>query len=199
MKINSMHRLLALLTGSFTALGLSAHAQLNLVQNGSFEVITVVPGIETRARPWQGELSYNTGWANSPDGRNFAHIGTVYQDIPTAPGQIYGLSFWVAADLYVQSTGTAVVRWGNEDVASWVTQPHPYDPGINRYEQIVWERVDIAPLLATGPMTRLELLAADNSLLLLDDVRLIQVPEPASTTLVLTGWLIFYRRHFRTR
>jgi hypothetical protein len=179
-----------LLQAFFAGVNLQAQGTVNFVQNGSFEVITVVPGIETRALPWQGELSYNEGWSNAPDGRNYAHIGTVFQDISTAPAQVYDLTFWAAADLFMNAMGTIVVRWGGPDAAVLTTEPHPYDPGINRYEQIVWQQFQVRSLAATAPLTRLEFQATANSLILLDDVRLHAIPEPSACALLAMGCVI---------
>lgn len=174
----------------FVAATLHAQGTFNFVQNGSFEVITVVPGVETRARPWQGELSYNENWSNAPDGRNYAHIGTVFQDVSTMPTEVYYLTFWAAADLFVKDTGTIVVRWGGQNAAVLITDPHLYDPGRGRYDQIVWQQFQVSPLTATTPLTRLEFSATDGSLLLFDDVRLYAIPEPPSNALLVMAFAI---------
>src|SRR5262245_60155413 len=163
---------------------LGTEAQTNLVQNGSFEVITVVPGVETRARPWFGITSYNENWDNAPDGVNYANITDVYQDISLTPGQSYTLSFWAAADLYLGVTATFDVRWGGTDVAGFITQPHPYDPGINRDEQIVWEHFTVPNLVAQSSLQRLEILVVNRDDGFLDDVRLVAVPEPSSVAVI---------------
>ena len=183
-----------LLKTFFVAASLQAQGTLNLVQNGSFEVITVVPGVETRARPWQGELSYNEGWSNAPHGRNYAHIGGVFQDVSTTPSQLYHLTFWAASDLYINATGTVAVRWAGQDAAVLVTEPHPYDPMRNRSEQIVWQQFQISALAATAPLTRLEFRASNNSQILLDDVRLQVIPEAPSGMLLALGGAIFLCR-----
>ena len=178
------HLLLHSLFATFTLYG---QGTVNFVQNGSFEVITVVPGVETRARPWQGDLSYNENWSNAPDGYNYAHIGTVFQDVSTSSAQVYYLTFWAAADLFVKETGTIVVRWGGQDAAVLSTVPHPYDPGRGRYDQIVWQQFQISSLAATAPLTRLEFRATDGSQVLFDDVRLQSIPEPSLIGLLGAG------------
>src|SRR5688500_8972576 len=69
-------------------LSASAHAQANLIQNGSFETYIAVPH---RVPPWTPAPSLNVGWSNAPDGRNYAHIETLSQDVSTVPGLFYAL------------------------------------------------------------------------------------------------------------
>lgn len=164
--------------------------QPNLVQNGSFELITVVPGVETRARPWFGNLSYNENWDNAPDGHDYAQIGYAYQDVSVVADSTYSLTFWAAADLYVSPSATIDVQWGNENAGLFVTEPHSYNSGINRYEQIVWQQFTVPSLMANSSLERLEFQAIDGSQLLLDDVRLNLVPEPSSVAMFGVGFVL---------
>jgi hypothetical protein len=180
------------LTAFFISLHLHAQGTFNGVQNGSFETITVVPGVETRARPWQGQLAYNEGWPNAPQGTNYARISTAFQDVSTRPGGAYILTFSAAADLFDEQVGTIVISWGGQNIAAFKTKPHQYDPGRNRDLQIVWEGFQIPPVIAPSSLTRLEFGSPDSSGIWLDNVRLLEIPEPSPISLLLIGLGLFF-------
>jgi hypothetical protein len=169
-----------------------------LVRNGSFEQITVVPGLSTRANPWGPGIAFSVGFENTPDGRNYAGFGIAYQDIFTQPGQVYSLSFWAAsdyADRREDNTGWILVRWNNEDAATFATEPHPYDNTKSaRSDQIVWEQFQLSPLVAVSGSTRLEFQSINESAMQLDDVRLQIIPEPGSAALLIVGLGLVWRR-----
>jgi hypothetical protein len=158
----------------------SAEAQ-NIVLNGSFEQT------DAYGQPYNwSPVGMLLRWPNAPDGGNYAYIGTVSQTLTTISGQTYTLSFYAAGDLYVSQTSTVNVGWGGQNAATFTTNPHPYDSGVNRYLQIVWQQFSTT-VTASSASTLLSFTAANNTGLLLDDVRVIVVPEPTNIALLLIG------------
>ncbi|HEY2952269.1 MAG TPA: hypothetical protein VGK40_06795 [Verrucomicrobiae bacterium] len=158
-----------------------ARAQ-NLVQNGSFEFFSSVP---FSMPPWGFvNISLCVGFLNAPDGRNWATLGSVYQDISTQPGQSYLLSFAAACDAYNQPLADIAAVWAGNDALVVTTQPlPPENPGVGRYDQLVWEHFSTT-VVASTMVSRLSIGSPHSHVFHLDDVRLIPVPEPAS------GWLL---------
>jgi hypothetical protein len=163
-------------------------AQTNVVQNGSFETYISVP---YSVAPWTPTPSLNVNWWNAPNGKNYAYIDTTSQEVRTTPGLFYSLSFFTASDLLVNPVGTIQISWGNATLPSLSTVPHPYNPNVNRSDQIVWEHFTVDGLMATSDRTTLGFTATNGSMLFIDDVRLISVPEPTSLALFGFGASIF--------
>jgi hypothetical protein len=176
-----------------TLAALGGTARANLVTN---------PGFET------GDL---TGWtSNSWDVTQFdAHGGlwsaftvcigpgctdptsifssSLYQDIPTAPGGIYTLSFWFNMGDFATLGSELLVLWNGTQVADYVN----YDTSF------AFQLATIPNLTATGASTRLEFFGRqDPSVLLIDDVAVeggaqSVIPEPAPKILCLGGLSLF--------
>ena len=167
-------------------------AEQSIVQNGSFEQVLYVP---LRIPPWDpvrwGALLGN--WGNAPDGVNYIFVDAIYQDLHTTFGQQYTLSFNVAADLFSEPSAQVSVFWGGQSLATFVTQPHGYNPEVNRYEQIVWESFSL-PLTANDLTTRLEFQSANGVSYLFDNVRVEVVPEPSVVSLCLAAGLALVAR-----
>ena len=66
----------------------------------------------------------------------------IYQDLPTIPGQQYGVSFYVAADLYWGPGVNIAVGLNQETLTSLTTPEYTYNPQINRYDQMHWQQID---------------------------------------------------------
>jgi hypothetical protein len=181
---NGFARILAVLSFTWGLFPLQTGAQ-NIVQNGSFEIVHFVP---YSVPPWAPvpTLSYN--WPNAPDGRNYADVVTLSQTLSTTPGQAYRLTFDAAGDLYYGPTTTVQVDWAGATAAAFTTQPHPYDPTQNRFLQIVWEQFSL-DLTANTTSSLLTFSAQNGSVIELDDVRVVAVPEPLSLWLVSVGVL----------
>src|SRR5207237_1175088 len=113
------------------------------------------------------------------DGGNYAEIGAISQTVYTTPGRTYTLSFYAAGDLYEGQTSTVAVDWAGHTVATFTTQPHPYDPQVNRFLQIVWEKFSTT-VSAVSSSTALTIHSI-NSGLLLDDVVLAVPPTITSS------------------
>jgi hypothetical protein len=175
--VNSLLAVLALLVT------LNIRAQGNLVQNGSFETYVGVP---YSVPPWTPAPSLLLNWSNAPNGKNYAYVDMISQEVRTTPGLFYSLSFFAASDLYVNPIATIEVSWGDARLPPFATVPRRYNPNVNRYDQIVWEKFTVDGLMATLDRTVLGITAINGSSILLDDVRLISVPEP--TSLVLFGF-----------
>jgi hypothetical protein len=151
----------------------------NIVRNGSFE------STDLYGEPlYWSPVGMLLGWENAPDGRNYAYVGSVSQTLATTPGQSYTLSCYAAGDLYASSTSTLEVDWGGHATADFTTQSHPYNSGVNRYLQIVWQRFSVT-VTANSSSTPLTFQAINNTGLLLDYVQVVPVPEPSTTTIAL--------------
>jgi hypothetical protein len=164
---------------------LSAEAQ-NIVRNGSFE------STDGYGQPYYwSPVSMNLGWPNAPDGVNYTYIGSVSQTLSTTAGQSYQLSFYAAGDLYASQTSTVEVDWGGKTAADFMTEPHQYNPQVNRYLQIVWQEFSTT-VEASSSSTVLTFQSMNNTYLLLDDVQAVPIPEPSALSLLVFGvsWLI---------
>jgi hypothetical protein len=128
----------------------------------------------------------NLGFANAPDGVNYAHIGSVSQTFLTTAGQFYALSFYAAGDLYYGQTSTLRAYWGGAVAGDFITQPHVYDPDSNRDLQIVWERFSTT-VVAESASTLLTFQSINDTALYLDQVQVVPIPEPPAGLLLLLG------------
>lgn len=158
-----------------------ADAQGSIAQNGSFETVGNRP---LRVDPWV-PVSWSAllgNWSNAPDGVNYILVDTIYQDLTTSLGQQYMVSFHGAADLYSGPTAQIRALWNGSVAATFSTQPHTYNPQVNRYEQIVWEAFSFS-VMAGGLNTRLEFQSANGIDYLFDNVRVVAVPEPSALSL----------------
>jgi len=153
----------------------------NIVRNGSFESL----GSHGLADNWTVVvISGNVD--NAADGVNYADIGSVSQTLFTTAGQSYTLSFYAAGDLWTSQTSTVEVDWGGQTTADFTTQPHALNPELGRYDQIVWERFSTT-VEASSTSTLLTFQSINNTILFLDDVQVVAIPEPSATSLLLLG------------
>jgi hypothetical protein len=167
------------IAGAAIAIIETLYAQGNLVRNGSFENDfadwTPVPS------------AILSRWPNAPHGDNFALVNRIAQQIPTQPGQAYTLSFYAAADLFISQTATIQVTWGDLPLSPFSTTPRVYNEQINRFEQVVFEKFTINNLTAPSTSASLQIESLLNSQIVIDDIRLIPVPEPSTAAVLFVG------------
>ena len=168
----------------------------NLVTNPGFETGDLTGWtnggqwlIDTGA-PQSGTYDATNGCVTSSCITDPSYGSWLYQDLTTAIGQAYDLSFWYNS---FGNVGTELdVLWGGTSVIDLVNVA----AGYNQYS--------VPGLLATpGPTTQLEFLGRqDPSFLHLDNVSVTQsggVPEPATFALLAGGFLLIggLRRRLR--
>jgi hypothetical protein len=146
----------------------------NIVQNGTFEGYNF---------SYWSSLKAIDGNANAPNGI-YAQGGDVYQDLPTIPGQLYTLDFYAAADLYFGPSLTLEVALNSQSLASIITPPYTYNPGINRSDQMGWADY-VYSFVGSANTMRLEFIDQNTYDFGLAAVSVVAVPEPATTVLIL--------------
>jgi len=123
-------------------------AQQNIVQNGSFEA-----GWQNNAPidwGWTYNVSLAWGFSGAADGRNFAEVyGTLFQILPTTPGQEYQVEFALAGNFNVSEPNVVNVLWGGTSVetASW-------NPAGHTINNLGWVWVDF-DVTAHAPTTQI--------------------------------------------
>jgi hypothetical protein len=148
---------------------------INLVQNGSFESMSLTPWTASH-------VGLFLGFGGAADGGNFAGLGGfLYQDLSTTPGQAYDLQFAMAGNVNWPGLITMDTYWGNSLVA--VTT---WNPAGHSYANLGWIYGDMT-VVATGATTRLEFAnpVQLNQQPFLDAVRVTAVPDVASTLVLL--------------
>lgn len=117
---------------------------MNLVQNGDFTSGTT---------DWNGLI----GLVANPHAPNgiFGLGDDIFQTVTTTPGLTYDLTFSSAADLYYGPTLTLVWAMNGQTDATIVTPSYTYNPGINRFDQMVWQQYTYS-YTAISTSTRLE-------------------------------------------
>jgi hypothetical protein len=198
----------------------AAHAQLNLVVNGSFEdpalnsswdVFPSIPGwtlsygpaIEIQRQYSGWSAAHGSQWVEL-DADTIPSTGTngsigIYQDISTIPGTVYQLSFAFSPRPGYHPNDEAYdgvrVLWGGNHVATITADGRPLS-------QPNWVYYTYT-LVASGTLTRLEFQDAglyNNTYgAYIDDVRLQLVPEPASLIALATGVVGLVARRRRAR
>jgi hypothetical protein len=173
-------------------------AQVNLVQNGSFEV-------NYSFSDWT--LSYgslvNLGGLGSgvqcADGYNAVGLGwqsTLYQDVPTVVGQQYDFSFYMA-DWYTDFVHANVVSL-NPSFGSTSLGTVSFSGAGKTYQNMGWEEFDYT-VTATSTSTQITfynpgVYPSDTRWPMIDDVWLTTVPEPSvSMLLFLSGAVVLSR------
>jgi hypothetical protein len=168
----------------------SAHAGTNLLDDGGFESVSIVPGdwlYFTHIGGWYaGESSdievRNHADGNAFEGNNFVELDTffnssMYQDVHTTAGQAYALSFAFQDRMGVplESQGLEV-RWNGQVIGS-------YNGATD------WQVVRLT-VNADSDVSRLEFRAlgiSDSYGTSLDAVSVTAVPEPHTYALLLGG------------
>jgi hypothetical protein len=107
----------------------------------------------------------------------------LYQNLPTAAGAVYNLSFWY----YPGLEGTHPPGVWEELQVYWNGAPTAFDD-INNPNGRTYTQYTVPNLVATSSSTRLEFLGRqDSDILNLDDVSVEVVPEPGTLALFAVG------------
>ena len=190
----------------------AAHAQVNLVVNGSFEdpaltsswdVFPSIPGWTLSYGPAIEIQHQYSGWS-AAHGSQWVELDStgssgIYQNIPTTPGAVYQLSFAFSPRPGYHPNDEPYdgvrVLWGGNHVATITADGRPLS-------QPNWVYYTYT-LVASGTLTRLEFQDAglyNNTYgAYIDDVRLYLVPEPASLIALATGVVGLVARRRRAR
>ena len=151
----------------------------NLVQN---------PYFASFMGDWSGSaLAFAGNWSTMPN-NNCCLAQDIYQDIPTTPGQLYSVSFYAAADLYLAPSVTIDLDINSQMVASWTTPPYQLNGG-NRYNSMQW--VDYTDTFyATSSTTQLEFVDANTDDFGLTTISMVAAPEPTTPALLVGGGIL---------
>ena len=178
-------------------LPLAAHANTNLVQDGSFESPALAYGswanVGNVAGPWQSDSGsgieiQNNVAGSAEDGLQFVEPDSnsnsnIFQILGTTAGQEYQLSFWYSARPGISAASNGLyASWGGQ----LVTQVDPDGTGLSNTN---WQHFTTF-VTATGGSTRLEFGAqgvSDSLGTYLDNVSVTTVPEPESYALMGMG------------
>jgi Protein of unknown function (DUF642) len=160
----------------------------NLIQN---------PYFASLFSDWSGTWAgIGNVWASAPND-NLCMAEDVYQDIPTAPGQMYSVSFYAAADIYFGQTVTVDLDINSQLLTSYTTPPNLTNPGSNRIDSMEWQNYT-ASFEAASSTTQVEFADANTYDFGLTSISVVPVPEPAATSLlaggIIGGMVIRFRR-----
>jgi hypothetical protein len=162
----------------------SVQGQGNLLRNGSFEEGWSNGPI---GWGWTYNVGQASGFSGAADGRNWADVfGTLYQDLPTEPGQLYRLSFAMAGNFNIAELTVMNVLWGGSMVGTFTWNPAGRD--INN---LGWVYGDIEAV-ASASNTRLTFenpFVGTQTIIRLDAVEVTLVPEPSGFILFTLGAL----------
>jgi len=190
--------LLILVTSCFARL---ARGQGTVIVNGGFDL---PEGASYSIAPWvgTGTLLYTAGGCQNADGPNSMGIisGLLYQDVATAPGQSYLLTFYVAGwapNGPLPVIHNLAVDWGTQRVG--VTS---FDSTGRTFQNMGWVQ-ETFQVQSSGALTRLAF-SNPNSISnpnvpLLDAVQLVPIPEPASWVLLGLAGATVVARKWRLR
>ncbi|PWU20968.1 MAG: hypothetical protein C5B50_02835 [Verrucomicrobia bacterium] len=154
--------------------------QGNIVQNGTFQSLFA---------DWSGNIPGILGnWSSVPND-NAALATDIYQDLPTTPGQQYSISFYAAADVYVEPSVTIEISLSSQPMGYFTTPPYSYNPGLNRYDQMHWQQMT-SSFTAWANTTRFELIDLDGTDFGLATVSVTPVPEPQISSILLAAGLV---------
>jgi len=145
----------------------------NIVQNGDFR---------SNWLHWSGNIVGALGrWPTVPNDHALL-ARDAHQFLSTVPGQRYALSFYAAADLFLGPSVSFAVALDDTLVLSVTTPPYPYNPQVNRYEQVHWQQVTYS-FVATDSATKLEFIDLNTEYFGLAAVSVVAVPATPPTIL----------------
>jgi hypothetical protein len=164
-------------------------AQQNIVQNGDFTSLSVWG--------WTYNFAVAEGYQNAAVGNSYGQVfGTLFQSLPTTPGQTYQLQFAMAGNLNFPDSAVLDVLWGGASVGSI-----SWSPAGNNRQNLGWVWTDFYVTALTSSTE----LAFDNpnvgteNIPFLDAVTVEPVPEPSAASLLLlgSGALLYFARFRR--
>jgi hypothetical protein len=160
----------------------------NLVQNGGFEQGLVDWG-------WTYNFGVWEGFPDAAEGGNYGQVyGTIYQTLPTVPGQEYQLEFATSGNFNVSSVQVLNALWNGLQVASVSWNPSGHN--VNNLGW-VWTTVDVTASSSSTLLTFSNPYVGDGSQRIpnIDAISVVAVPEPSSTVLFgLGGIALLLRR-----
>lgn len=170
----------SLLVGGLALAPIPGKAAANLVVNGSFE---------QGFTGWGYTYNFGVGFGfpSTADGANFGEVyGTIYQDLPTIPGQQYHLRFALAGNFNISDLTLLNVRWDGPQVGSAT-----WNPAGHNINDLGWVWTDL-DLIAGDSSTRLTFenpYVGDSSgrIPRLDAITVMAVPEPSMAALIGVG------------
>jgi Concanavalin A-like lectin/glucanases superfamily/Bacterial Ig domain/Immunoglobulin domain len=168
---------------ALSTLALQLPAQ-NIVVNGSFESFgtNIIGWNSTEGWTWAGATT------TAADGQAFVFLsGNLYQDLPTAPGQVYRLRYAVAGNPVFQGPTPLQTFWAGNLVATTV-----FDTTGHSNENLGWIYVT-NNVLATAAATRLWFANPNYGTSVvpdLDAVSAIPVDEPPTTCIGVPSGII---------
>jgi hypothetical protein len=168
----------------YSGAGGLVHGQGNLVRNGGFE--GEVSDGET-AWGWTYNMGVEMGWPGAAEGGNNAIVhGTLFQDVPTEPGQRYRLAFAMAGNFNIPHRAMLNVHWGEE-----ILGPFTWSPGGRDMNDMGWIPIDLEVIAVETP-TRLRFenpFVGTPNVIRLDAVEVTWIPEPSVAVLLALGGL----------
>jgi choice-of-anchor C domain-containing protein len=174
---------------------------VSLVVNGGFEspviageLVEVPTGVLDAWTVGGGGVDHVGSLWQAADGSQSLDLnrngaGSIYQDLPTLPGQAYEISFSLSGNPLAVAAKRLVVRWGATIVGDF-----SFDSAGTSTSQMSWTP-QVIPVLATAGTTRLTFLSLTGSMSgslgtggfygpALDRVAVVPVPEPGSALLL---------------
>ena len=170
---------------SLLGLGITQSARANLITNGGFETGDfsgwMVSGQDNDV---VGSVPFT-----SPHSGNYQALfgfrsNSIAQNVATAPGSSYVVSFWLAANVYTQAGGSVSVKWGGSTIFSYL-----FPTGSYGYTEHTFT------VNALSPITALQFQFFNgqySNTFYLDDVsvNLASVPDGGSTAFLLGSALL---------
>jgi len=166
----------------------AASAQANIVTNGGFETGDF-SGWSTAAAPVGSDFNVfaqpHSGAFSVKFSADAGQHDAIFQVLPTANGQQYTLEFWVLN--YGAGDDSLQVLWEGGAALDLTPVSTPLES---------WEFISV-PLTATANGSELRFRLFDTiSTVLIDDISVQPVPEPATAALAIVGGLLCIRRRW---